>query len=195
MATTRKTGGVMPKRWSKNEYYRLGELGFFQAQRVELIEGKLMVHSSQNSLHADTLDGALDELRAVFHTGYRVRCQLPIDLGPTSEPEPDVAVVAGTRRQFQKAHPKSAVLIVEISDTTLAFDRDRKGSLYARAGVADYCIVNVVDRQVEVYRDPQPDATAPYGYRYASRTDLRPPAMINPLTLPQAVIAVADLLP
>src|SRR5438045_3853171 len=105
MSTTHRTAGIRPRRWSKNEYYRLGELGFFDGQRVELIEGRLMVHSPQNSLHADTLDGVVEVLRGVFRAGYRVRCQLPLDLGQTTEPEPDVAVVAGTRRQYQNAHP------------------------------------------------------------------------------------------
>jgi Uma2 family endonuclease len=86
------------------------------------------------------------------------------------------------------------VLIVEVSDTTLSYDRRRKGSLYARAGVADYWIVNLVHRRVEVYRAPVPDANRPYGHRYSSRADLTPPAAIAPLALPQAAVAVADLL-
>jgi Uma2 family endonuclease len=195
MSTTQKPVGVRPKRWSKDEYYRLGELGFFHGQRVELIEGRLMVHSPQNALHADTLYSVHDLLRNVFGPGYCARCQLPLDLGQPTEPEPDVAVVVGPHQQYRNAHPTSAVLVVEVSDTTLSYDRDRKGSLYARAGIQGYWIVNVVDRQVEVYRDPQPDPTAPSGYRYSSRTVLRPPATVNPLELPQTTIAVADLLP
>ncbi len=186
--------GVRQKRWTKKEYYRLGELGFFQGQRVELIEGRLMVHSPQNSLHADALDGIKDILRALFSAGYLVRCQLPIDLGQPTEPEPDVAVVVGTRRQYRNAHPTSAVLIVEVADSSLTYDRDQKGSLYARAGIADYWIANLVDNQLEVYRDPVPDPTALHGFRYSSRTDLRPPQTVSPLALPQAVIAVGDLL-
>jgi Uma2 family endonuclease len=194
MSTTRSRPGVRPRRWSKKEYYRLGELGFFQGQRVELIEGQLMVHSPQRSLHADVVDGVDDVLSRLFGSGYLVRCQLPLDLGQTTEPEPDVAVVAGTRRQFRNAHPTSAVLLVEVSDTTLAYDRNWKGSLYARAGIADYWIVNLVDNQVEIYRDPVPDPGAQFGYRYNNRTDLRPPATVNPLALSQAVVTVADLL-
>jgi Uma2 family endonuclease len=195
MSTTQRRSGVRQKRWSKKEHYRLGELGFFHAQRVELIEGRLLVHRSQPPLHANTLEAVDAILRSVFGTGYRVRGQLPIDLGQTSEPEPDLAVVTGALGPNRNAHPTGAVLIVEISDTTLSYDRNRKGSLYARAGIADYWIVNIPDAQVEVYRDPLSDPTAPYGYRYASRTGLRPPATVSPLALPQAVLAVADLLP
>jgi Uma2 family endonuclease len=195
MSTIQKSAGVRPKRWTKDEYYRLGELGFFHGQRVELIEGRLMVHSPQNYLHANIVNLAQKVLLRVFPAGYDARCQLPIDLGQTTEPEPDVSVVVGTLRPLLNGHPTSAVLIVEISDTTLSYDRNRKGSLYARAGIKDYWIVNVTDRQLEVYRDPQPDPTAPLGYSYRSRTVLRPPDTVSPLELPQTSIAVAELLP
>jgi Uma2 family endonuclease len=186
---------VRPRRWTKEEYYRLGELGFFQNQRVELIEGRLMVHSPQKPLHSAVVDRVDEILGPLFGTGYLVRCQLPLDLGQILEPEPDVAVVAGTGWQYLNAHPTSAELLVEVAETTLAFDRGRKGSLYARAGIADYWVVNLVDRQLEVYRNPQPDATAPHGYSYADRTVLHPGSTVRPLALPQATIAVADLLP
>src|SRR5437868_11209781 len=101
MSTVRRRAGVRPWRWSKEDYYRLGELGFFQGQRVELIEGRLVVHSPQNSLHADVVDDVDEVLSDLFKRGYRVRCQLPIDLGQILEPEPDVAVVQGTRRQYR----------------------------------------------------------------------------------------------
>ena len=194
MSTVQRRPGVRTRRWTKEEYYRLGELGFFQGQRVELIEGRLMVHSPQKSLHAEVVDAVDDVFRRLFGPGYLVRCQLPLDLGQNLEPEPDVAVVVGGRGQYRNAHPTSAVLIVEVSDTTLSYDRQRKGGLYARSGVADYWIVNLVDQQVEVYQNPQPNAAAPHGFHYASRTDLRPPATVIPLALPQAVVAVADLL-
>jgi Uma2 family endonuclease len=195
MSTARLRPGVQPKRWSKQEYYRLSELGFFQGQRVELIEGRLMVHSPQQSLHAAVVDVVDDVLGRLFGTGYLVRCQLPLDLGLVLEPEPDVVVVPGTRWQYLKAHPTTANLIVEVADTTLDYDRGKKGSLYARAGISDYWIVNVVDMQVEVYRDPVSDPTAPNGHRYNTRTDLRPPMTVSPLALPAAIVAVADLLP
>ena len=97
--------------------------------------------------------------------------------------EADLAVVLGTSLQFISAHPTDAALIVEVSDTTVSYDRRRKGSLYARAGVADYWIINLVRGQLEVYRNPIPDASRPYGHRYASRTDLLPPAVVSPLAL------------
>src|SRR5881628_1720699 len=100
ITTTGQQTGVQPRRWTKEEYYRLGELGFFRGQKVELIEGELMVASPQNSLHSEVVDLVDDVLTLAFGRGYRVRCQLPIDLGQPTEPEPDVAVVVGVRRQF-----------------------------------------------------------------------------------------------
>ncbi len=195
MATVPRQRGVRPKRWTKDEYYRLGELGFFQGQKVELIEGVLMVQSPQRPQHANAIDVVAELLHGAFGNGYRVRVQMPVDLGQTAEPEPDILVVQGTRQQYQSSYPTSALLIiVEVSDTTLSYDRRRKGSLYARAGIQDYWIVNLVQHQVEVYRDPVPDATHHYGHRYASRADLVPPAAVSPLALHGASIAIADLL-
>jgi Uma2 family endonuclease len=179
--------------WNKAEYYRLGELGFFRGQRVELWEGRIVVLSPQNAPHFNAVETVADALRHYFRIGYLVRMQGPLDLGQTTESEPDVCVVSGKQGDFRNAHPTSALLVVEISDTSLSTDR-RKGGLYARAGIADYWIVNLVAGQLEVYRVPIPDARRRFGHRYSSRTDLLPPATVIPLALPQALIPVADLL-
>jgi Uma2 family endonuclease len=195
VSTIRRRPGVRTRRWSKGDYYRLGELGFFQGQRVELIEGRIVVLSPQSPQHSCTVDAVARVLENAFGPGYWARRQYPLDLGQTTEPEPDVSVVVGSLPQYTQAHPTSAVLIVEVSDTTISYDRRRKGSLYARAGIADYWVVNLVRRQVEVYRAPVPDAARPYGHRYSSRADLMPPATVSPLALPQHAILVAALLP
>lgn len=195
MATVQRQSGVQRWLWTKRDYHRLGELGFFTGKRVELIEGKLMVFSPQNAAHSNSVVRVLGVLQAAFGPTYIIRPQLPIDLGQTTEPEPDLAVVVGPLSQFNTNHPTTAVLIVEISDSTLAYDRRRKGSLYARAGIADYWIVNLVRRQVEIYRTPIPAPNRPYGHRYSSRTDLQVGSSVAPLALPAATIPVADLLP
>ena len=82
-----------------------------------------------------------------------------------------------------------------MADSSLGFDRRQKGSLYARAGIQDYWIVNLVDRVLEVYRDPAPDPAAAYGWRYRSVTTLVPPAIVVPLAFASSQIVVADLLP
>jgi Uma2 family endonuclease len=195
MSTIQRRAGVRPRRFSKAEYYRLGELGFFRGQKVELIDGRLMVHSPQNAPHSTAVYQVQVALQQAFGPSYLVRCQFPIDLGQTTEPEPDVAVVVGPASRYAQAHPTTAELIVEVSETTLTYDRGRKGSLYARAGVADYWVVNLVQRQVEVYRAPIADANEPFGHRYSSRTDAQVGGTVSPLAAPAAALAVADLMP
>ncbi len=195
MATVRRRAGVQRRRWTKEEYYRLGELGFFRGQRVELIEGELMVQSPQGPLHFIEVDRVFRLLDRVFGAGYWVRAQGPVDLSQPSEPEPDVSVVTGSSADYVRGHPTTAVQIVEVSDGTLRYDRGRKASLYARTGITDYWIVNLVDRQIEVYRDPVPDPAHFYGYRYSSQSVIVPPDGITPLALPAVVIPAADLLP
>ena len=101
----------------------------------------------------------------------------------------------GRHADYRHAHPARAALIIEVAESSLAFDRTQKGSLYARAGIADYWIVNLEDRIVEVYRDPGPDLTAPFGWRYTAVTRFRPPDSVTPLDVPATPIPVAALLP
>ena len=192
---TKKRTGIRSWRWTKAEYYRLGELGFFHGKRVELIEGRLMVQSPQNSLHAGAVRSITKLLVRLLPDEYLVSVQLPLDIGQTTEPEPDFAISEGDSQEFFAFHPTTAVLIIEVADSSLSYDRNRKGSLYARAGIADYWIVNLVDNRLEVYRDPIPDPTERYGHRYATHVDLVPPATISPLAFPGIVIPVASLLP
>jgi Uma2 family endonuclease len=121
--------------------------------------------------------------------------QAPIALDADSEPEPDVSVVAGDPRDYGDAHPSRPVLVVEVALSRLRFDRARKGSLYARAGLADYWIVNIPDRRLEVYREPVPDTAARFGWRYGALLTLGPSRRIAPLAVPAAEVLVADLLP
>jgi Uma2 family endonuclease len=183
------------RRWRRAEYERLVELGLFHGDPVELIGGQLLVAEPQGSCHATAVGAADDALRAVLPPGWIVRAQMPVALDEESEPEPDLAVVPGTRGEYRGAHPARPALALEVADSSLAFDREQKGSLYARAGIADYWIVNLVDRVLEVYRDPGPDPSAPYGWRYRLVESLVPQAAVSPLALPSAHIRVADLLP
>ena len=112
-----------------------------------------------------------------------------------SAPLPDCCIVPGRIEDYRQAVPTKAILVVEISDSTLADDRLDKGSLYASAGIQDYWIVNLVDNVIEVYRDPRPDETQPSGCGYASMNAFRSGDTITPLLVPAANVAVSDLLP
>ena len=181
--------------WTRDEFHRMTDLGFFAGQRAELLEGEILVFRPQKPAHFVATDQVADLLRRHFARGFHVRMQGPLDLGPHSEPEPDVAVVKGSRSAYRTRHPRIAVLVVEVSDATLLNDRNRKASLYARAGIADYWIVNLVDRQLEIYRQPQPDPTRPYGHGYGATTILGVKRSVSPLAAPKVSLAVADLLP
>lgn len=167
---------------------------FHPGERAELIDGEILTRTPQGSAHSTAVCLVEDALRLAFGAGYDVRGQLPLALDPASEPEPDVVVVPGSPRDYRDAHPATALLVVEVADTTLAFDRDWKWSLYARAGIADYWIVNLIDRLLEVYRDPAPASSARYGWEYRSIQRLGPSEAVRPLAF-QALVAVADLLP
>ena len=183
------------RRWKRVEYDRLIESGFFRpGDPVELLGGQLIVAEPQGSRHFASVRAAEEALRSAFGRGWEVRGHGPLALDDESEPEPDLAVVPGSSHDYQAAHPTRPVLVVEVSETSLAMDREHKGSLYARAGLPDYWIVNLPERALEVYRDPEPDRAAPFGWRYRSVTVLQRQASITPLALPARPIAIADLL-
>jgi Uma2 family endonuclease len=177
------------RRWTREEYEQLAEAGFLRPdERVELIDGIIYGMSPQNSLHATAIMNSLEELRAAFADSYHVRPQLPLALGSHSQPEPDLAVVPGHQRDYRTTHPTTAVLVLEISDSSLALDREVKRDLYAEAEIPEYWVLSVGTRQLEVFREPE-DGT------YRSLLALGPDETATPLAAPGASIRIADLLP
>src|SRR2546422_1628965 len=141
---------VRIRRWTRREYERMIDRGIFRPDdRLELIDGQMVVKEPQDSDHFTAILLVADTLRAAFGPGWLVRPQGPVALDDRSEPEPDVSVVQGSPRDYREGHPVRPVLVVEGSKTRLAFDRARKATLYARNGVEDYWIVNVLDRSEE----------------------------------------------
>jgi Uma2 family endonuclease len=179
------------RRWTPKEYFRAAETGVFDPEeRLELIEGEIFRMSPQDSPHATACDLAEDALREIFRRGYRVRTQKPLSLGDDSVPEPDLAVVRGSVRDYARAHPATAVLIVEVADSSLWYVRKRKAPLYARAGIPDYWILNLPERVLEVHRDPDPVSA-----QYRQITRYGEDESVAPLAAPAAAILVRDLLP
>jgi len=190
-------GPAVPiKRWKRVEYERLVDKGVFEpGDRIELIDGLLLVAEPQSSPHYTAIRLVERILSRAFGEGWDVRTQAPIALDDVSEPEPDVAVVRGSVRDFATSHPADPVLVVEVAVSSLAFDREHKASLYARAGRPEYWIVNLIDRVLEVRREPAPEPSAPYGWDYALVDVLGPSDRVSTLGAPAVQIAVADLLP
>ena len=187
---------IRSRHWTRNEYDTLVKSGFFNADEpIELLGGQLIVAEPKWSPHSTAVALTVEALRLAFGPGWLVRVQDPIALDAESEPEPDVAVVPGSARDYLAEHPASPALLVEVAESSLAFDRGHKGSLYARAGIADYWIVNLVEAVLEVYRAPALDRSAEFGWRYLDVQALRPGATVAPLARPDVTVAVADLLP
>ena len=187
---------IRNRHWTRKEYDELIKSGFFvEDEPIELLGGQLIVAEPKGSPHSTAVALAVEALRAAFGSGWLVRVQDPIALDAESEPEPDVAVVPGRALDYLAEHPACPALVVEVAESSLAFDRGHKGSLYARAGLADYWIVSLVDEVFEVYRGPALDRSAEFGWRYLDVQALRPGATVAPLARPDVTVAVADLLP
>ena len=181
------------RRWTSQEYHRLAEQGWFDGQRVQLIDGEIIQMPAMGYPHAKAVSRIERLLERIFEPTDWVRSQLPLAVSSEHEPEPDISVIKGRPENYPD-HPSTALLVVEISDTSLRLDRRMTG-VYASAGVLEYWIVNLAKRELEVYRDPQPDSTREFGFRYADARKVAATDTIAPLARPQASIAVADLLP
>jgi Uma2 family endonuclease len=184
-----------PRRFSCAEFHQMGDMGWFEGRRAMLIDGEILEMPGPNPPHATITAKADTTLRRFFTRGFVIRNQSPLVLGLATDPEPDLAVVAGQLMDFYAAHPNTAALVIEVADSTLAFDTTHKASLYAAAKIADYWVIDLVEKRLFVFRGPQADSTQPFKAKYATVQALRPPAVVAPLCLPQAMIDVADLLP
>jgi Uma2 family endonuclease len=181
------------KRWTREEYYRLAEEGYFRGQRVLLLEGEIIQMPPMGQLHIVSLVKLTRWLHEVFDRNYVIRIQMPFNALESSDPEPDAVVMPGPLDRSSD-HPGSAILVVEVSDSSLHLDR-YKAKVYAAAGVKDYWIIDVGHRRIEIYRNPQRDPAEPYGSRYDPPLIVKEGGQISPLKLPTAVVNAADLLP
>ncbi|MGH7214554.1 MAG: Uma2 family endonuclease [Tepidisphaeraceae bacterium] len=194
--TLQATKPVEPRlrRWTRAEYYDMFDRGMFEGQRVQLIEGEIIEMPAQGNLHVATISKSDEALRPVLPPNTWIRYQAPLDATVDSDPEPDLAVVSGSPDECTSEHPKTALLAIEVSDTTLALDR-RKTTIYAAARVQDYWIINLQDGVLEVHRNPTRAPSASSGYRYAEVRVLSLGESVAPLMNPQKCIAVSDLFP
>lgn len=184
------------RRWTREEYHRLDELGVLpEDEPVELLDGQLIVAEPKGRPHVTMVRLAARLLTRVFGDGWVVYAQDPIALDDESEPEPDVVVVVGGELDYLDDHPARPALVVEVAETSLYYDRGRKGSAYARSGLPDYWIVNLVDWRIEVYRRPATDNSAELGWRYLDVGLFTPGNTIVPVARPDVVVAVSDILP
>jgi Uma2 family endonuclease len=180
-------------RFSREQYHRLGELGFFDGKRVERIRGEIVEMSPKNWPHVVACRKTAEVLEQAFAGLGWVSRQDPISL-PDSDPEPDVAVLAGRFEDYSD-HPTAALLVAEVADTTLFDDTTTMAEVYAEAGIADYWVLDLNGRQLVVFRDPQPLPAGLGATAYQTRLTLGPADRVSPLAAPGASILVGDLLP
>ncbi|MEH2089317.1 Uma2 family endonuclease [Nostoc sp.] len=155
------------KRFTLDEYHRLGELGFFhEDDHIELINGEIIEMASKGKAHETCLRNLWKQLPKIVGDRATLQSQAPITLPPNSEPEPDFAIVQNRDDNYLSAHPKAAdvLLVMEVSDSSLAYDQDVKIPLYAKAGITDYWIFNLFDNYLEAYSEPYQDNQSRYGY-------------------------------
>lgn len=180
-------------RFSRVAYEQMTRMGLFEGKRVELIEGEVIEMPPSTPEHFEVSDTLQEILRAYFGRGYWVRFQGDLVLGD-SQPTPDIAVVKGAKREYKGRHPDHAVLVVDVVHTSLEYDRTYKQSLYAKAGIPEYWIVNLREQQLEVYRVPTPREDLPFGYGYAQVSILRVGDVVQPLAKPEPGIPVSQIL-
>jgi Uma2 family endonuclease len=182
-----------PFRFTREQYYKLGELGFFNGRRVELIFGEIVEMSPIGWLHRVGCRKTAEALEAAFAGVAWIDRAEPINLAH-SDPQPDVSVTPG-RFEDYTTHPTTALLVVEVSDTTLDYDTTTKAELYATAGIQEYWVLDVTGRQLIVFRDPQPLAASLNAIAYQSRQTLSSADTVSPLAAQNVTVSVADLLP
>lgn len=178
------------KRWTVDDYHRMISAGILTPDdRVELLDGQIVEMAPQDPPHASRIDDGGDYLKALFATRAKVRVQLPITLAPGSEPEPDFAVVRIDENRYRDHHPQpqDVLLLIEVADSTLKWDRTHKAQIYAKADIGEYWIVDIKKRQVVVLQDPQNGS-------YKSEQTFTENDQIAPLLLPNITLSLRYLI-
>lgn len=183
-----------PVRWTRAQYHAMGEMGWFQNRRVELLAGEIIEMSPIGDRHWLCTNLATEVLRGAFSTGFVVSTQSALRLSENSEPEPDIAVMRGDLRSMTTI-PSFAEMVVEVSDTTLSRDLTQKADLYAAARIPELWVIDLVHDRLVVHRRPRlmEERASGFGYALVEVHDAN--AAVAPLAAENAAIAVADLLP
>ena len=140
-----------------DEYHKMIAAGIIhEGARIELIRGQMFDMAAKGTKHTFSTTRLLGQLTRLIEQEATVRCQEPIALPNNSEPEPDISIARLRDDDYLDSHPSPSdlILVIEVADSSLDFDRSTKANLYAEAGIQEYWIVNLIDDQVEVYRQP-----------------------------------------
>jgi Uma2 family endonuclease len=179
--------------WSREQYRTLVEQGHFDGKRVELIHGEIVEMSPINWPHQLAKIKVARLLQAAFGKAAWVNEQGPL-VAAGSEPQPDAAVISGRPEDYTD-HPQTALLVVEVADTSLADDTTTKAELYATANIPEYWVLDLNGRQLHVYRAPAALSENLGAISYATHLTLGASDTVSRLAAPSATVRVADLLP
>lgn len=174
-----------------DEYHRMLEVGIlYEKEPVELLDGQLIAMPPEGPVHGDVVSVLLEKLIVSFGDRARVRAGNPIELSAISEPEPDLAIVRRRGERYLKAHPKptDVFFVVEVSISSLVYDRRNKLVAYARAGIPEYWIVDVAHGRVDVFTNP--NETGYEAHRVVTRG-----GSITPQAFPESAFPVSSFLP
>jgi Uma2 family endonuclease len=177
--------------WTAEEYHRMAAAGIFHPEeRVELIAGQIIRMSAKGTAHTAAVRRTAKILRNLLINQAEVYTQDPIQLDDFSEPEPDVAVVRIDPLDYADHHPtpSEVYLIIEVADSSLKYDRETKAKAYARSGIADYWVLDVINRKLHMFREPIQEG-------YQSEVILSEEASISPLQFPTLEITLQEMLP
>ncbi|MEA5533035.1 Uma2 family endonuclease [Crocosphaera sp. XPORK-15E] len=159
---------VTRKRFTREEYHRLGELGFFhEEEQVELIRGEIITMPTKKTPHSVCNTRLITQLVLLLGEKAIIRGQEPIIIAPDSEPQPDVVIAINKPDEYLSSHPypEDILLLIEISDSTLKYDQKTKLPLYSEARIKNYWIINLVDNYLETYQQPFQDLQGNFNYR------------------------------
>jgi Uma2 family endonuclease len=187
-----------PWRWTLDRYHKAVEEGFFRPdERLELINGEVIEKMPQSPQHRRCVKALYDQFEQSVGGGFVVFSQAPITLDSDGEPEPDVLIVRGNSAEYSNRHPSAtdSVLVVEVADSTLSFDRTVKQSAYARDGVQEYWILNLREKQFEVYTEPMRSSEDDSLWGYRSIRLWSPGEVLSPKDMPTVTVEIADLFP
>jgi Uma2 family endonuclease len=184
-----------PFRWTLEQYRELATVPSLEALRTMLLDGVIYTMPNPKPPHSGALSVTNDWLRTVFGTGFCVRVQMPFEIGGDTEPNPDLAVVVGSCRDYMTVNPTAAELVVEVADSSLFTDTTTKAEKYATAKVPEYWVIDLENRQLIVFREPVELPAGLGASAYRQRNTYGPDATVAPLAAPTAAVRVADLLP
>ena len=188
--TTPERPPRIPFRFTVADYYRAGRAGVLKPQhRYELIEGEIIRMTPPGPEHCESVDTLSDLLHDLLEKKYRIRCQGSVRLDNISEPLPDFAILKKRPEGYGKRQPGPAdtLLLIEVSDSSLSYDKNRKAQIYAAAGIVEYWIVNLKKRCLHVMRKPTKEG-------YEDILTLDPTDEVRALKVPQLKVKVAQLL-